>query len=284
MNMDKCKNRIVNVDWSSLTLGQRMQHLEVEGYVVLPNLLDRDQLEDLKAETVKIETVPRDYSIHQRGRPNIQFWGGPITELIAPPPTVDFLRTLFGNQIIMMSYGYDRSEPGHPGISLHSDGQPWGAKIFGYNFSCPRLVRVLYYLEDLTPEVSPFKVVPRSHLSFHNDGNPYLRYEEHPEQVMVPCKAGSAVLLNQNVFHGNYPNVGSYAREMLAIAYRPSWAGPGSEIEGWDPKKLAKVPPAVRELMADRNTRIWNFDGGNKPPNMAKEGPGIDPSRWKRVT
>ena len=43
---------------------------------------------------------------------------------------------------------------------------------------------------------------------------------------MVPAKAGSAVLINHKVFHGNYPNVGDYPREMLAIAYRPGWAGP----------------------------------------------------------
>ena len=278
------KDKIVNTGWSGLTLGERIRHLEVEGYVVLPDLLDSQHIQRLKAETARMETVPRDYSIHQRGRPSVQFWGGPITELIAHPPTIAFLKVLFGDEIIMMSYGYDRSEPGHPGISLHSDGQPWGSRIFGYNMSCPRLVRVLYYLEDLTPEVSPFKVVPRSHLSFHNDGNPYLRYEEHPEQVMVPCKAGSAALINQNVFHGNFPNAGTYAREMLAIAYRPAWAGPGSEIEAWDPEELAgKVPAAVRELMGDRNTRIWHYGGGNKPPNMPLVGPGIDPSRWERV-
>ena len=142
----------------------------------------------------------------------------------------------------MMTYDYARSEPGHPGISLHCDGQPWGSEIFGYGQSCPRLVRVLYYLDDLTREVSPFKVLPRSHLSFHHEGNPYLRYAEHPEQVMVTCEAGSAVLISQNVFHGNYPNIGGYSRELLGIAYRPAWAGPGGEVEPWDPDQLAKVP------------------------------------------
>ena len=282
--MATLKDKVVDTDWSALTLGERIRYLEVEGFVVLPDLLDSEHVECLKAETEKMETAPRDYSIHQRGRPNVQFWGGSITELIAHPPTISFLKVLFGDNIIMMSYAYDRSEPGHPGISLHSDGQPWGSSIFGHKLSCPRLLRVLYYLEDLTPEVSPFKVVPRSHLSFHNAGNPYLRYEEHPEQVMITCKAGSAALINQNVFHGNYPNVGTYAREMLAIAYRPAWAGPGNEIEPWDPEERAKVSPAVRQLMGDRNTRVWDYGGSNKPPNMPLVAPGIDPSRWERVS
>ena len=69
--------------------------------------------------------------------------------------------------------------------------------------SCPVLVRVLYYLDDLTREVSPFRVVPHSHLSLHADGNPYQRFASHPEEVMVPVKAGGAVLINHRVFHGN---------------------------------------------------------------------------------
>ena len=82
------RDRIVDTDWSALTLGQRIRHLEVEGYVVLPDLLDSEHVERLKAETATMETVPRDYSIHQRGRSSVQFWGGPITDLIAHPPTI----------------------------------------------------------------------------------------------------------------------------------------------------------------------------------------------------
>tara|TARA_B100000809_G_scaffold265066_1_gene322728 strand:- start:2750 stop:3598 length:849 start_codon:yes stop_codon:yes gene_type:complete len=280
--MSNQKDSIVETDWASLTLGERIKHLEIEGYLVLPNLLDAERIARLKTETERLDTFAVDYSVHQRAFRDIQFCGGAITDLIAHAPTIQFLSELFGQQVIMMTYDYARSEPGHPGISLHCDGQPWGSKIFGDEQSCPRLVRVLYYLDDLTPEVSPFKVVPRSQLSFHGEANPYLRYEEHPEQVMVPCRAGSAILINQNVFHGNYPNRGGYAREMLGIAYRPAWAGPGGDVEPWSPEDLAGVPPAVRELMGDRNARIWNYNAGNKPPDMPREAPGISPSRWER--
>ena len=183
----------------------------------------------------------------------------------------------------MMDSAFARSEPGHPGISLHCDGQPWGSEIFGYEHSCPRLIRVLYYLDDLTPQVSPFRVVPRSHLSFHADANPYLRYEDHPEQVMVTCTAGSAVLIQQNVFHGNFPNTGSSARELIAIAYRPRWAGPAGDVTPWDDAELERVPPSVRELMGDRNQRVWLPKGGNKPQDMKSEASGIAPSRWERT-
>lgn len=275
MNYQMCTK-----DWQQLTTGQQIQSLEVEGYVVLPDLLTADQVAALKAETALLETTAVDYSIHQRGCPAVQFAGGAITDLIAHRPTIDFLEQLFGKDIVMMSYGYARSEPGHPGISLHADGQPYGSAIFGMQGSVPWMVRVLYYLDDLTAEVSPFRVVPRSHLSMHDDANPYRRFTSHPEEMVVTVKAGSAILINHRVFHGNCPNSGDWAREMLAIAYRPAWAGPQSDVEAWNPEQLARLPEEVQQLMTDRNQRRWDFDGGNKPPGMADDAKGMNPSRW----
>jgi ectoine hydroxylase-related dioxygenase (phytanoyl-CoA dioxygenase family) len=270
-------------DWSVLTVGQRVHHLETEGYLAIPDLLDPDQLDRLRAEAAQLETQPVDYSVHQRGCPNIQFNGGAITELIAHPPTLEFLGQLFGDEIIFMTYGYARSEPGHPGISLHADGQPYGSQIFGFEGSAPVTVRVLYYLDDLTTAVSPFRVVPRSHISLHADGNPYKRYSSHPEEVMVPVKAGGAVLIHHRVFHGNFPNIGDWPRQMLAISYRPAWAGPVEPAPAWDAADLEKLPATVRPLFADPSTRHWDFGGGNKPSNMADVAPGINPSRWDRL-
>ena len=279
--MSTIQLRVDDRDWSTLSLGDRIRQLEVEGYLVLPDLLSPDQIDALKAKTAEFETTAVDYSVHQRGRNNLQFHGGPISDLIAHEPTIAFLRELFGGDPVMMSYGYAISEPGHPGISLHADGQPYGSQIFGYEGSCPFLVRVLYYLDDLTEEVSPFRVVPRSHLCMHAEANPYLRYETHPEEVMVTASAGSAVLINHRVFHGNYPNTGDRPREMLAIAYRPAWAGPINEVDEWDADELAKLSEPIQRVMGSRNQREWYFDGGNKPPNMPSEAPGMNPSRWE---
>lgn len=274
--------RIDERDWSALTLGERIRQIEVEGYLLLPDLLNADHLARLKAETDELETTPVDYSVHQRGRSDLQFVGGVLTDLVAHPPTIAFLRELLGEEIILSHYGYARSEPGHPGISLHTDGQPFGSQIFGYEGSVPVMVRVLYYLDDLTPDISPFRVVPHSHLSMHADGNPYRRFESHPEEVMVTARAGAAILINHRIFHGNYPNTGDRPRGMLAIAYRPAWAGPVDRVDDWDPGEVAKLPDAVRPFFGGRNTRLWDFGGGNKPANMASEAPGMNPSRWAR--
>jgi len=275
---------IPETSWADLTVGQRIRHLEVEGYVVLPGILSASWITRLRAEIQhRIQTRDSEPTPLKKVANDIQFAGGALSDLIAHPPTIAFLRRLFGDDIIMMTYDYARSEPGAPAINLHSDSQPWGSKIFGAEQSCPRLVRCLYYLQDLTPDRAPFRVVPRSHLSFHNHANPYLRYKEHPEQHMICCRAGDAVLINQNVFHGNFPNRTDTAREMLGIAYRPAWAGPCEKVDEWDPKQVAQLPAPVRALMGSRNTRVWMHDAPSVRPDMPGAASGIDPSRWDQA-
>lgn len=269
-------------DWSTLSRGEQIRQIELEGYLIVPDLLDAEHLALLKAQAASWETTPRDYSPHQRGRADIQWEGGAATDLIAHPPTLELLQLAFGEQIVFLSCTYDRSEPGTPGISLHTDGQPYGSKIFGMQGSCPATIRVLYYLDDLTLDVSPFRVVPRSHLSLHADANPYARYTSHPEEVVVTCRAGSALFLNHRVFHGTRPNTGQRERSMLAIAYRPAWAGPIGAVSDWDPAQLEKLPASVRSLFADPNTRHWDFDVANKPADMSSGADGIGPDRWER--
>ncbi|MBM3803655.1 MAG: phytanoyl-CoA dioxygenase family protein [Acidimicrobiia bacterium] len=275
------RSNVVEMDWSKMTTGQRIKHLEIEGYVLIPDLLSPQQIVAIRSELDRLPTTPTDYSENQRGHSNVQWSDSPqAIDVIALPAMIDFLTALFGDEIICTSCVYALSRPGHPGIAIHTDSQPYGSAIFGLQASAPRLVRVLYYLDDLTPERAPLKVIPHSHLSFHSDSNPYKRYLSHPEEMMVTCQAGSAAIINQSVFHGNYPNRSQEDRHMLAIAYRPAWAGPISDVPDWDAEKVAKLPPHVRQYFKSLNTRKIDYNVGNRPANMATQAPGINPSRW----
>ena len=273
--------RKAETDWGSLSRAQQIRSIELDGYVVIPGVLSEELLPAIRAELAKLPTTPVDYSEHQRGCPNVQWTDSPQSiSVIALPTMIEFLTDLLGDGLICTSCGYAVSEPGHPGIAIHTDSQPYGSKIFGVQASSPCLVRVLYYLDDLTPERSPFKVIPRSHLSLHQDANPYRRYLAHDEEMMVTCRAGSAVVINQKVFHGNYPNYSDSARRMLAIAYRPAWAGPIAEVPDYDPQQVATLEPKVRKFFRSLNTCGVEYDLPNRPDNMAGQAAGINPSRW----
>ena len=271
-------------DWGALTLGERIRYLELEGYLVMPDLLAPEHVSAIGAELAALPLTATDYSPHKQTADDLLGRDMPHTmAAIALPPTVAFLERLFGDDVLCTSISYQLCEPGHPGIAIHTDALPYGSRASG-SLSSPVLMRVLYYLDDLTPECSPFKVVPRSHLSVHADGNPYNRFLRHDEEVMVTCRAGAAVVINQKVFHGNYPNFSAADRRMLAISYRPAWAGPVTEVAPWDANKLAPLPPAARRLFRDPNSRRIDLDVQNRPDRLDGGGAGISPSRWTADT
>ena len=189
-----------------------------------------------------------------------------MAELLANPPVVELLEALCGEDIVFTRGLFTRTLAGSPPISLHTDGQPFGSSIFGYEGSSPRLLRVLYYLDDLTPERAPLRVLPRSHLSFHADANPYVRYKSHPGEVTLCASAGTAVLFPVNIFHGTHPNRDDSLRTLIQFGYRPAWAGPIQPMEEWDPELVAAAPAVARRFLQSLNTSGVDWEQPQQAP------------------
>ena len=274
MNVDQ-------TDFTSFTRGQLIRHLEVEGYAIFPRILNAEQIARLKAELAGAEMTQKSYSTYQTyAKTQPQWVSRAAAELIAHPPVIEFLTALMGPDIVFTRGFFQRTHPGSPGISMHTDGQPHGSNLFGYEGSSPRLLRILYYLDDLTPERAPFRVIPRSHISFHAEASPYVRYKHHPEEITLCVPAGSAVLMPAMMFHGTHPNTDTQPRELIQFGYRPAWAGPIQPMEEWDPEKVAAAPDVAKPYLQSLNTTGVEWVQEHKPKNMKTEGPGINPSRW----
>ena len=77
------KDHIVDTPWSSLSMGDRIRHLEVEGYVVIPDILPLDLVGQLRDELSRVSTVGTDYTDKKQTANDIQWSGGALIELIA---------------------------------------------------------------------------------------------------------------------------------------------------------------------------------------------------------
>jgi ectoine hydroxylase-related dioxygenase (phytanoyl-CoA dioxygenase family) len=274
MNIDE-------TDFSALSRAEQIRHFEVEGYVVLPGILPAEIVDSIRREMADAEMWHTDYSAAQtRAVQQPQWTSRSACELIGFPPMIEFLHDLLGPDIVFTRGFFQRTLPGSPGISMHTDGQPHGSDLFGYEGSCPRLLRVLYYLDDLSVERAPFRLVPRSHLSFHADASPYVRYKSHPEEVTLIVPAGSAVIIPSLLLHGSHPNLDSKPRSLIQLGYRPAWAGPIQPVDEWDPELVAAAPDIAKPFLQSLNTTSAQWVQPNKPPNMRTEADGINPSRW----
>jgi hypothetical protein len=244
----------VDTDWSSLSREESLAHLNVQGYTVMPGLLDRATMDKVQAELADLKMNVAPYSPEQKFAAAPPQWHSKaFAEIIGMPRLVDFLKGSLGDDIVFMLGHYVRSGPGVPGLSLHSDYQPYGSPQKGWNESSPATLRVLIYLDDLTLDRAPFTIVPGSHLSLHTVANPYMRYDDHPQMVTLTLKAGDAIVFNVRAFHGTHPHTGAVGRSMLEYAYRPAWARCAGEVEEWDPADVAAAPQIAQPFLTPRN-------------------------------
>ena len=273
---------LVSTSFGAFSLGEQIRHLEVEGFLVLPDVLDAGLIAALKAATADLLMQHKDYSEAQTYHHEPQCASEAVAELIGHPPIGEFLKTLMGPDVVFTHGLFTRTLAGSPGISMHTDGQPFGSSIFGYEGSSPRLLRVLYYLDDLPPERAPFRLIPRTHLSFHAEANPYVRYISHPQEITICPKAGSVAMIPALLFHGTHPNRDTVPRELIQFGYRPAWAGPVQPVEEWDAEWVASAPEVARPFLQSRNTTGEAWQQSHKPQGMERDAPGINPDRWGR--
>ncbi|MDA0282696.1 MAG: phytanoyl-CoA dioxygenase family protein [Planctomycetota bacterium] len=274
MNVDQ-------TDFTTMSRAEQIRYFEVEGYVVLPRILTPEMIVRLKSELADTGMSHTSYSTSQtRSDTQPQWVSRAVAELIGYPPMIEFLTDLLGPDIVFTRGFFQRTLHGSPGISMHTDGQPHGSNLFGYEGSCPRLLRVLYISLILLKERAPFRLIPRSHLSFHSDASPYVRYRSHPEEITLVVPAGSAVVIPSLTLHGSHPNRDPQSRELIQLGYRPAWAGPIQPVEEWDQQLVAAAPAIAQPFLQSLNTTGKAWEQEHKPAGMKAQAPGINPSRW----
>lgn len=275
MNLD-------STDFGSMSRPVQIRHFEVEGYVILPSILTPEIIAQIKREMTDAPMQAKSYSQYQTTAITQPQWTSrAVGELIGYPPMIDFLTDLLGPDIVFTRGHFQRTHPGSPGISMHTDGQPFGSDLFGYEGSSPKLIRVLYYLDELTPTRAPFRVIPRSHLSYHADANPYGRFKWHPNEVTLAMPAGSAVVIPAMLFHGTHPNTDPQVRELVQFGYRPAWAGPIQPMQEWPTELVGAAPAIARPFLQSLNTTGFEWVQPHKPTNMRTDSKHIDPRRWE---
>jgi len=84
------------------------------------------------------------------------------------------------------------------------------------------MVRMIYFVQDVSNEQGAFSVVPGTHKS--NYGSPYrCGPDEEPGMVGVPVKSGDAILFTENLRHGGFTNRSTQVRKTLHVGYGPVW-------------------------------------------------------------
>jgi len=84
------------------------------------------------------------------------------------------------------------------------------------------MVRMIYFLHDVSAEQGAFCVVPGTHKTNFSPtfkGPP----EEEPGMLALEVKAGDGILFTENLRHGGFTNRSAQVRRTLHVGYGPNW-------------------------------------------------------------
>jgi hypothetical protein len=252
------------------------------GYLVIKAVLDAEQVRSLRAAVDELEDhalqhlhlPPRKISpwfkteYHRNEERGYHAWGSTgdgqtlmIEDFWNADSAFHFLinhsRTMhYINAVVQERPTINNSEiriryPGNA-TGCHMGG-PIGHK-YRYAFTNGKIdcmmVRMVYFIQDVTNEQGVFSVVPATHKT--NYPSPYNGDpDREPGMIGVEVRAGDAILFTENLRHGGLSNRSPQTRKSIHVGYGPPWMMSQNIA-------TADEPPYITEQTRSRLTREQN--------------------------
>ncbi len=213
---------------------KEMDHFLEHGYLHAKGLLSPPELEALREgfDSVWEKEQPR-VSQHQL----LKY--APFIGLIEHPSILDRQRAVFGRQVQLLQYDLLRQGSGseRPDRAWHRD--------FSFPGDRPLAINTIVYLDEMSEDRGPTRVVPGSHRGAHLPPAE-KRNEPLPGEIAVYAKAGDAVFINAAIWHTGGCNRSAGPRRAMYLYYGYWWlkryefdrALPSQAFENASPTRL----------------------------------------------
>lgn len=208
-------------------LADRVRAFREDGYVVLPGVFGKDEVAAFR----RLYDEGADDWQFVHGREDPPLIVGHLVEraprvalgAVTRPALLDLAEAVMGPAVQLDStvlFSADAEDPEAKGRPVH-----WHRDRFGYfpngSYMKPLLVICFAYLQEMTIEYGPLRVIPGSHrtpVSIPED-----RLEEpHEDEVLLHTTPGDVVLIHHNLLHSGTHSVSEGRRQFLGIGYNTS--------------------------------------------------------------
>ncbi len=220
--------------------------LDRDGYVLLPNLIDRDWLARLRAtfegecEKDGRSTVAKESGTRHIG--DLANRDAVFAGVFTHPRVLAGVYQVLRDEFRVAQIGGRDPLPGYGQQGLHAD---WTARSKGEPF---RIVTTIWLLDDFTAENGATRVVPGTH---HLLTQPPKSFADpasrHPDQKIIVASAGSVLVFNGHLWHSGTANKSSRPRRVLQCSFVGRDEFRFARIKVAAPQCLS---PTVRYLLA----------------------------------
>ena len=242
------------------TLDEHQAEFKQVGFTLFPGMLDADWVGEMRAAfdaiADRVATVDGrrpaalvDVLEHQ---PQL------VLRALANERLLDFAELVIGPHVQLESVTYRRSPPdaadAGPVLGFHRD-------MFAFFpddgvYHRPLLFNALSYLQDLTDESGPLRIIPGSHMRAMQMTREQAK-QPHPEEVIVYPKAGDVAVFHCSMLHSGSANRSADYRYLFFLTLNHSWLKHRANYQG--PVSQAVIAGA-RERNDRRLLRLLGVD------------------------
>jgi ectoine hydroxylase len=243
---------------------EERRHVHEQGYLVVPDALDRAMLDRLSATVDRVDARERTGSF---GRDRLLSFANILAEDQAFLELIDWPRIfpkvwgILGWNIYVYHTHLDVSprleKPTSNPVAWHQDSMRVNEEIEGH--PRPRLsLKIGYYLTDVSgADWGNTLLLPGSHL--HNELDCTHDGVTSPHgAVPLRVPAGAALILDRRLWHSRSPNFGPHTRKVIWIGYAYRWLRPKDEmtVQGI----IERADPIRRQLLGHASSANSAYD------------------------
>ncbi len=205
------------------TLDQRLEAYKTDGFTIFEKVFDETQMDLWKEKHQELSTAH-----------NGQTWFGNTLELVpelmwpavSHPTILEFIEKVMGpfvqlDNLTLAAFPSIEPEKADGRVSgWHRD--RWAHVPFTDAYHRPNAINAISYLQDLTDEFGPLRVIVGSHrksITIEDAG----RGIPHPEETIIHMKAGDVVITHNGLIHSGTPNTSGQLRYFFSIYYNLTW-------------------------------------------------------------
>jgi hypothetical protein len=232
------------------SLGEHCEEFAEHGFTVIRALVPREQTTGWRA--LRFFTERRDFDILGRAPER-------LVDTSCRGRHVDLVEYLLEGPAVLEDVllkefpSIDAAADGSPWINWHRD--KWSHFPTGQDYPRPNSVSVLVYLQDLTDDVGPIRVIPGSHRR-HIEVPADQVSRPHPDERLLRLEAGDGLVIHNCLLHAGSPNRSGRPRMFIAFGYNDMSVPEAMSHHGWGESIVA----AARERGEPRTARLLGGD------------------------
>lgn len=258
-------------------MDDRFAFFKENGYIVFEGVFGRAQVQawiDTYDDLVERQTAPGQEPKKWLDS-IVEYEPALMLPAVAHPTLLDFAEKAMGPFVQLENLTFYNFEPVSKGegagevIGWHRD--RWGWLPEGPQYIKPSGCNAIIYLQDLTDERGPLRLVSGSHRTDTSVADEH-RKERHPDELLLYPAAGDVVFTHCSLFHSGTPNTSGGPRHFLSLYYNHVGLRHTDDHSGPNVQKIIedarrRDDRRIQRLFGVDNQLTWRADSGHALPD-----------------